>query len=60
MTQASREETESSKANSILRSKIQEALNDPRPDIPAAEVFARLRAYHEKAENGAPRNSTPS
>jgi antitoxin ParD1/3/4 len=44
----------------FMREKILEALNDPRPDIPAAEVFARLRAYHEKAENGAPRNSTPS
>jgi antitoxin ParD1/3/4 len=60
MTQASLEETESSKANSILRSKIQEALNDPHPDIPAAEVFARLRAYHDDAEIAAPRNSIPS
>jgi hypothetical protein len=28
----------------FMREKIQEALNDPRPDIPAAEVFAKLRA----------------
>jgi antitoxin ParD1/3/4 len=60
MTKAALEETESSRANSILRSKIMEALNDPRPDIPAAEVFVRLRAHHDEAENGAPRNSTPS
>lgn len=29
-----------------MRQKIQEALDDPRPDIPAEEVFARLRARH--------------
>jgi hypothetical protein len=28
----------------IMREKIREALNDPRADIPAAEVFAKLRA----------------
>jgi antitoxin ParD1/3/4 len=27
-----------------LRVKIEESLNDPRPSIPAEEVFARLRA----------------
>lgn len=26
---------------------IQESLDDPRPDIPAEEVFAELRALHE-------------
>lgn len=26
---------------------IQESLDDPRPDIPADEVFAELRALHE-------------
>ena len=30
----------------LLRRKVQEALDDPRPDIPAEEVFARLRARH--------------
>jgi hypothetical protein len=30
-----------------MRQKIGAALDDPRADIPAAEVFARLRAYHE-------------
>jgi antitoxin ParD1/3/4 len=28
--------------NEIWRRKIQEALDDPRPDIPAEEVFERL------------------
>jgi hypothetical protein len=26
---------------------VQESLDDPRPDIPAEEVFAELRALHE-------------
>lgn len=26
---------------------IQESLDDPRPDIPAEEVFAKLRVLHE-------------
>ncbi len=32
--------------NEIMRAKIREAIDDPRPDIPAADVFARLRARH--------------
>ena len=32
--------------NEMMRRKIQEALDDPRPDIPAEEVFATLRARH--------------
>lgn len=31
-----------------MRQRIQESLDDPRPDVPAAEVFARLLAHHEK------------
>ncbi|MCJ2137757.1 type II toxin-antitoxin system ParD family antitoxin [Methylobacterium sp. J-026] len=30
----------------VLRQKLQEALDDPRPAIPADEVFAELRAHH--------------
>ncbi|RWB05808.1 MAG: type II toxin-antitoxin system ParD family antitoxin [Mesorhizobium sp.] len=30
----------------IMRAKVQEALDDPRPDIPAEEVFKALRAHH--------------
>jgi antitoxin VapB len=29
-----------------LREKVDEALADPRPNIPAREVFRRLRAHH--------------
>ncbi len=31
-----------------LREKVEESLSDPRPSIPAREVFARLRAHHEQ------------
>jgi len=31
-----------------MRNKIQEALDDPRPSTPAAEVFERLWAYHHE------------
>ena len=37
---------ESSEFDAYLRAKVQEALDDPRPTIPAEEVFARLRAHH--------------
>lgn len=30
----------------IMRAKVQEALDDPRPDIPADDVFKALRAHH--------------
>jgi antitoxin ParD1/3/4 len=33
--------------NGEMRQKIRAALDDPRADIPAEEVFARLRANHE-------------
>ena len=39
---------EESALNEIMREKILEALNDPRPDIPAREVFDRLRAFHKE------------
>jgi antitoxin ParD1/3/4 len=32
----------------LMRAKIQEALDDPRPDIPADDVFAELRALHQE------------
>ena len=38
-----REETA---VNDWLRRKVEEAFDDPRPDIPAAEVFKKLRAHH--------------
>ena len=30
----------------ILRAKVQEAIDDPQPSIPADQVFAELRAFH--------------
>jgi antitoxin ParD1/3/4 len=33
--------------DSEFRRLIRESLDDPRPDIPAEEVFASLRARHE-------------
>jgi antitoxin ParD1/3/4 len=32
----------------VMREKIEASLADPRPDIPAEEVFARLRAHHDE------------
>lgn len=32
----------------LMRAKIQEALDDPRPDISADDVFAELRALHQE------------
>lgn len=29
--------------DAIMRAKIKQAIDDPRPDIPASEVFAKLR-----------------
>jgi antitoxin ParD1/3/4 len=35
-----------------LRQRVEEALADPRPDMPAGEVFKRLRQHHaEKKES---------
>lgn len=39
-------EREDAALSDIMRGKILEALNDPRPDVPAKEVFDRLRAFH--------------
>lgn len=33
-----------------LRREIAEAFDDPRPSLPASEVFARLRAHHDEEE----------
>lgn len=32
----------------ILRRKVESSLADPRPSIPAEDVFTRLRAHHAK------------
>jgi antitoxin ParD1/3/4 len=39
-------EREEAALNDAIREKVLEAMNDPSPDIPASEVFDRLRAYH--------------
>jgi len=32
----------------LLRQRIEESLADPRPDVPAREVFQRLREHHAR------------
>ena len=36
----------------ILRRKVAESLADPRPSVPAEDVFARLRAFHAEQSSG--------
>src|SRR5271167_2937607 len=38
-----------------LRHKVEAALADPRPSVPAEKVFARLRAHHAKQVKAAKR-----
>jgi putative addiction module antidote protein, CC2985 family len=41
--------------NNWLRQRVDEAMADPRPSVPAAKVFKRLREHHArriKAESG--------
>lgn len=37
----------------LLRRKVQESLDDPRPSIPAEEVFAELRRKHRAGTKAA-------
>jgi len=39
-------EREQAESDDLLREKVREAYDDPRPSVPAEEVFARLRARH--------------
>lgn len=40
--------------DAVMKQRVREALDDPRPDVPADEVFARLRQRHEaRVRNGA-------
>jgi antitoxin ParD1/3/4 len=50
-------EREREAINEIWRVKIQEALDDPRPSVPADEVFAELRALHEREVKAAKRGA---
>lgn len=45
-----REETA---VNGWLKDRIDEALADPRPNVPAQDVFKRLRARHAKSAKSA-------
>ena len=37
---------EEAAVNEWLRQRVDESLADPRPNVPASEVFKRLRAHH--------------
>ncbi len=37
---------EENAVNDWLRQKVEEAFADPRPNVPAADVFRRLREHH--------------
>ena len=41
----------------ILRQRVQEALDDPRPTIPADQVFADLHAHHAQRMTAAKRGA---
>ena len=40
---------EEAAVNEWLRGRVKEALDDPRPNVPARDVFKRLRAHHAQA-----------
>lgn len=41
-------EREEEALDAILKARVEEALTDPAPSIPQADVFAALRAHHAK------------
>lgn len=41
----------------LLRQKVKAALADPRPSVPAADVFKRLRARHQRRVKAARRGA---
>ena len=41
----------------VRREQIRASLEDPRPDVPAEKVFARLRAHHRKLVKASSRGS---
>lgn len=41
-------EREEKVRNEVWRRMIQESLDDPRPDVPADEVFAEMEALHDE------------
>lgn len=45
-------EREEQALDAVLKARVKEALADPNPAIPQAEVFAELRAHHEARRKG--------
>ncbi|MCJ2065606.1 type II toxin-antitoxin system ParD family antitoxin [Methylobacterium sp. J-088] len=43
--------------DAVLRQRVQEALDDPRPAIPADQVFAELQAHHAARVTAAKRGA---
>lgn len=43
--------------NELMREKIRAALDDPRPDVPAKDVFAPPRAHHDDKVKAAKRDA---
>ena len=43
---------EEAMVDQVMREKIRASLADPRPDVPAEEVFARLRTHHRERTKG--------
>jgi antitoxin ParD1/3/4 len=41
----------------VMRQKIRASLADPRADIPAEDVFTRIRAYHQAQLKGDPNDA---
>jgi antitoxin ParD1/3/4 len=50
-------EREREALDDIMRIKVQEAIDDPRPSIPAAKVFAELREFHASQAKAGKRGS---
>jgi antitoxin ParD1/3/4 len=48
---------EESVLDELLRDKIKAAMADPRPSVPAANVFKRLRAHHGRQVKAASRGA---
>ena len=43
-----RQQDEYEERVSSLRARVQKSMDDPRPSVPADDVFARLKAMHEQ------------
>lgn len=45
-------EREEQALDAVLKARVEEALADPSPSIPQADVFAELHAHHEARRKG--------